>query len=178
MKHKTNKTFYKRKEPCETKPDNLIGHNQPPGSQIPDYDYKSADDYFDKLPIGKILAKRIKETGPFGGAELRDGHVFPTLTGPQKEKIARLLLNGKEYLTYKDIRVAVRMTIPMVDIQMIKSASTHLRQLSRELSKIHRDTSKSKFARVLDAQSAIVSTNLSITTTHGLFEMLGVHSLR
>jgi len=30
----------------------------------------------------------------------------------------------------------------------------------------------------LDAQSAIVSTNLSIKTTHGLFEMLGVHSLR
>ena len=173
MKYFKNKT--KNEAPVK---DSLIGHNQPPGHQIPNFDGKMADDYFNKLPIGKILAKRIKETGPFGGAELRDGHVFPTLTGPQKEKIARLLLNGKEYLTYKDIRVAVRMTIPMVDIQMIKSASTHLRQLSRELGKIHRDTSKSKFARVLDAQSAIVSTNLSIKTTHGLFEMLGVHSLR
>jgi len=177
VKHKTNKTHFKRKEPEYCK-DNMIGHNQPPGHQIPDFDSSSADDYFSKLPIGKILAKRIKETGPFSGAELRDGHVFPTLTGPQKEKIARLLLNGKEYLTYKDIRVAVRMTIPMVDIQMIKSASLHLRQLSRELRKISQDTSKSKFHRVLDAQEAIVSTNLSIKSTHGLFEMLGVHSLR
>tara|TARA_X000001382_G_scaffold123623_1_gene107577 strand:+ start:95 stop:628 length:534 start_codon:yes stop_codon:yes gene_type:complete len=177
VKHKTNKTHFKRKEPEYCK-DNMIGHNQPPGHQIPDFDSFSADDYFSKLPIGKILASRIKETGPFSGAELRDGHVFPTLTGPQKEKIARLLLNGKEYLTYKDIRVAVRMTIPMVDIQMIKSASLHLRQLSRELRKISQDTSKSKFHRVLDAQEAIVSTNLSIKSTHGLFEMLGVHSLR
>tara|TARA_B100000768_G_scaffold75646_1_gene72292 strand:+ start:815 stop:1351 length:537 start_codon:yes stop_codon:yes gene_type:complete len=178
MKHKTNKTFYKRKEEVKTKSDDLIGHNQPPGADIPDFDYKQTDDYFDKMPIGKMLQKRIKETGEFGGMELRHGHVFPTLTGPQKEKIARMLLNGREYLTYKDIRVAVRMTIPIVDIKMIKSASTHLRQLSRELGKISRDASKSKFERVLKAQEAIVTTNLSIKTSHELIEMLGVHSLR
>lgn len=170
--------YFKNNEPVKTKPDDLIGHNQPPGANVPDYDTKSADDYFDKMPIGKIMQKRINETGSFGGRQLREGHVFPTLTGPQKEKIARMLLNGKEYLTYKDLRVAVRMTIPMVDISMIKSASTHFRQLSRELGKISRDASKSKFERVLKAQEAIVTTNLSIKTTHGLFEMLGVHSLR
>ena len=61
---------------------------------------------------------------------------------------------------------------------MIKSTATHLRQLSRELGKISKDASKSKFERVIQAQEAIVNTNLSIKTTHGLFEMLGVHSLR
>jgi len=168
--------YYKKK----TKPtkDSLIGHNQPPGAMMPPMGNKLADEYFDKLPVGNILKKRIKETGDFSGAELRDGHVFPTLTGPQKEKIARMLLNGKEYLTYKDIRVAVRMTIPMVDIQMIKSTARHLRLLSAELRKISKDASKSKFERVIKAQEAVVETNLSIKTTHGLFEMLGVHSLR
>lgn len=158
--------------------ESMIGHNQPPGAMIPPMSDKKADEYFEKLPIGKIMQKRINDTGSFGGAELRDGHVFPTLTGPQKEKIARMLLNGKEYLTYKDLRVAVRMTIPMVDIRMIKSTATHLRQLSMELRKIAKDTSKSKFERVIKAQEAVVKTNLSIKTTHGLFEMLGVHSLR
>lgn len=172
MKYYKNKT-----KPTSTK-DNLIGHNQPPGAMIPNLDDKSADDYFDKMPIGKIMQKRIKETGKFSGAELRDGHVFPTLTGPQKEKIARMILNGKEYLTYKDLRIAVRMTIPMVDIQMIKSTARHLRLLSSELRKISKDTSKSKFQRVVESQEAVVKTNLSIKTTHGLFEMLGVHSLR
>jgi|TARA_R110000787_G_scaffold277267_2_gene386532 hypothetical protein len=173
MKH--NK--YNKKDPVKVK-DDLIGHNQPPGHQVPDYDLKSGDKYFDDMPVGTTMKKRIKDTGQFTGKELKDGHVFPTLTGPQKEKIARLLLDGKEYLRYKDINVAVRMTIPLVDIKMIKSTSVHLRALSKVLNDIAKDTEKSKFERVLNAQQAIVSTNGSIKWKHGLFEMLGVHSLR
>tara|TARA_R110001592_G_scaffold105674_1_gene297239 strand:+ start:1019 stop:1534 length:516 start_codon:yes stop_codon:yes gene_type:complete len=169
--------YYKKKEPEKVK-DDLIGHNQPPGAGIPDFDDKSADDYFNDMPVGAIMKKRIKETGEFGGTELRHGHVFPTLTGPQKEKIARMLLDGKEYLRYKDINVACRITIPLMDVRMIKSASKHLRELAKELSAISKDTDKSKFERVLKAQQAVVETNGNIKWKHGLFEMLGVHSLR
>ena len=173
MKH--NKCNKKDPDPVK---DDLIGHNQPPGHQVPDFDYKREDKYFDDMPVGAIMKKRIKETGEFTGKQLKDGHVFPTLTGPQKEKIARLLLDGKEYLRYKDINVAVRMTIPLVDIKMIKSTSVHLRALSKVLNSIAKDTEKSKFERVLKAQRAIVSTNGDIKWKHGLWEMLGINSLR
>ena len=177
MKHKLNKTFYKRNEPEKVK-DDLIGHNQPPGSGVPEYDSKIADDYFDKMPVGAIMKKRIKETGKFTGKELKDGLVFPTLTGPQKEKLARMLLDGKDYLQYRDLRVACRMTIPLVDITMIASASRIFMELGRTLREIKRDTTKSKFERVIKAQEAIVSANGTIKFDHGLYEMLGVHSLR
>jgi hypothetical protein len=169
--------YFKKKEPGKVK-DDLIGHNQPPGANVPEYDSKIADDYFDNMPIGAIMKKRIKETGEFSGTELRHGAVFPTLTGPQKEKLARMLLDGQEYLRYKDIRVACRITIPLMDVRMIKSASKHLRDLAKELSAISKDTNKSKFERVLMAQNAVVETNGNIKWKHGLFEMLGVHSLR
>ena len=68
--------------------------------------------------------------------------------------------------------------VPDYDIKMIKSTSVHLRALSKVLNDIAKDTEKSKFERVLNAQQAIVSTNGSIKWKHGLFEMLGVHSLR
>ena len=166
MKNKLNKTFYKRNEPKKVK-DDLIGHNQPPGANVPKYDSKIADDYFDNMPIGKTMRKRIKETGEFSGTELRHGAVFPTLTGPQKEKLARMLLDGQEYLRYKDIRVACRITIPLMDVRMIKSASKHLRELAKELSAISKDTNKSKFERVLMAQNAVVETNGNIKWKHG-----------
>jgi len=169
--------YFKKKEPGKVK-DDLIGHNQPPGANVPEYDSKITDDYFDNMPIGAIMKKRIKETGEFSGTELRHGAVFPTLTGPQKEKLARMLLDGQEYLRYKDIRVACRITIPLMDVRMIKSASKHLRDLAKELSAISKDTNKSKFERVLMAQNAVVETNGNIKWKHGLFEMLGVHSLR
>jgi len=175
MKPYVNK--YKTNEP-EKDPNDLRGHNQPPGAMVPEYDGKIADDYFKDMPIGAMMKKRIKETGKFTGKELKDGLVFPTLTGPQKEKLARMLLDGKDYLQYRDIRVACRMTIPMVDITMIASASRIFMELGRELREIKRDTTKSKFERVIKAQEAIVTANGTIKFKHGLFEMLGVHSLR
>ena len=166
MKPYVNK--YKTNDPVKD-PNDLRGHNQPPGAGVPEYDSKIADDYFDKMPVGAIMKKRIKETGKFTGKELKDGLVFPTLTGPQKEKLARMLLDGKDYLQYRDLRVACT---------MIASASRIFMELGRTLREIKRDTTKSKFERVIKAQEAIVSANGTIKFDHGLYEMLGVHSLR
>ena len=120
MKPYVNK--YKTNDPVKD-PNDLRGHNQPPGAGVPEYDSKIADDYF-------------------------------------------------------DLRVACRMTIPMVDITMIASASRIFMELGRTLREIKRDTTKSKFERVIKAQEAIVSANGTIKFDHGLYEMLGVHSLR
>ena len=131
-----------------------------------------------KDKFGKIIQSRIDKIGKrnINGHNLSDH--FPTLTGPQKEKVAKAVLNHEHYMHYKGARTAVRMTIPIISRKSIQSASQELKKLSRELQSIHRDTSKSVFQRCLDAQDAITRANFSIKSRSDFWYLYGIHGLR
>ena len=131
-----------------------------------------------KEKFGKILETRIKKIGKrnINGHNIAD--LFPTLTGPQREKVARAVLNHEHYMHYKGAKTAVRLTIPIVDRKTIRNASQELKQLAKDLQTIQRDTSKSVFQRCLDAQDAITRANFSIKSRSYFMFLYGIHGLR
>ena len=131
-----------------------------------------------KQKFGKILETRIKKIGKRNINGHNIGDLFPTLTGPQKEQVAKAVLNHEHYMHYKGAKTAVRMTIPIIDRKSIQSASQELKDLSRQLQTIQRDTSRSVFQRCVDAQEAITRTNFSIKSRSDFWFLYGVHGLR
>ena len=131
-----------------------------------------------KEKFGKILEAKIKKIGKKNINGHNIGDLFPTLTGPQRAKVAKAVLNHENYMYYKGAKTAVRMTIPIVDRKTIQSASQELKQLSKELQLIQRDTSKSVFQRCIDAQEAITRTNFSIKSRSDFWFLYGVHGVR
>ena len=131
-----------------------------------------------KQKFGKILETRIKKIGKKNINGHNIGDLFPTLTGPQKEAVAKAVLNHEHYMHYKGAKTAVRMTIPIIDRKSIQSASQELKDLSRQLQTIQRDTSRSVFQRCVDAQGAITRTNFSIKSRSYFMSLYGIHGLR
>jgi|TARA_B100001093_G_C26053935_1_gene687561 hypothetical protein len=131
-----------------------------------------------KQKFGKILETRIKKIGKRNINGHNIGDLFPTLTGPQKEQVAKAVLNHEHYMHYKGAKTAVRMTIPIIDRKSIQSASQELKDLSRQLQTIQRDTSRSVFQRCVDAQEAITRTNFSIKSRSYFMSLYGIHGLR
>tara|TARA_X000001382_G_scaffold50356_1_gene34117 strand:- start:91 stop:489 length:399 start_codon:yes stop_codon:yes gene_type:complete len=131
-----------------------------------------------KQKFGKILETRIKKIGKKNINGHNIGDLFPTLTGPQKEQVAKAVLNHEHYMHYKGAKTAVRMTIPIIDRKSIQSASQELKDLSRQLQTIQRDTSRSVFQRCVDAQEAITRTNFSIKSRSYFMSLYGIHGLR
>lgn len=131
-----------------------------------------------KQKFGKILETRIKKIGKRNINGHNIGDLFPTLTGPQKEQVAKAVLNHEHYMHYKGAKTAVRMTIPIIDRKSIQSASQELKDLSRQLQTIQRDTSRSVFQRCVDAQEAITRTNFSIKSRSHFMSLYGIHGLR
>jgi len=92
------------------------------------------------------------------GDLLRNGYVKPTLNGPQREEFARQVLNDAEYLRYRGMRVASRITVPLTSTPHIKNAAVALRHLAKELDAIFRDSKRSDIDKVFFAQVAATGT--------------------
>lgn len=114
-----------------------------------------------RSPFGKTIEGYLrdhkKKHGKITGHDLKTS--FKGLNGPQRERIARHLLQADEYLKYRDINLACRITIPLYDLKTAKVAARELGKLSRNLRQLANDKTREKFHRVLGCQKEIMLTS-------------------
>tara|TARA_B100001094_G_C18139499_1_gene777018 strand:+ start:1135 stop:1515 length:381 start_codon:yes stop_codon:yes gene_type:complete len=91
------------------------------------------------------------------GHALRLGYEKPNMNGPQREAFARQILNDAEYLRYRGMRVASRITVPLTSTPHIKNAAVAFRHLAKELDAIFRDGKRSDVDKVFFAQHVCTS---------------------
>ena len=106
--------------------------------------------------LGKIIKHRIKQAGGkknFTGGNLDS--LLPTLTGPQKEQVAKSILNHKNYLIYRGHKTACRLTIPLMDRKTMQIASQELASVAREIRSISRNSKLPMLERVIQAQNVL-----------------------
>ena len=86
------------------------------------------------------------------GNAVRLRYEKPGYKAEQREKYARQVLNDAEYLRYRGMRVASRITVPLTSTPHIKNAAVAFRHLARELNTIFRDNKRSDIDKVFFAQ--------------------------
>jgi hypothetical protein len=129
--------------------------------------------------LGKIIKHRIKQAGGkknFTGGNLES--LLPTLTGPQKEQVAKSILNHENYLIYRGHKTACRLTIPLMDRKTMQIASQELASVAREIRSISRNSKLPMLERVLQAQNVLTMCGFKIKSRSNFDILYGIHGLR
>ena len=75
-----------------------------------------------------------------------------------EQNYVRQIINDAEYLRYRGMRVASRITVPLTSTPHIKNAAVAFRHLAKELDAIFRDNKRSDIDKVFFAQQAATGT--------------------
>ncbi len=75
-----------------------------------------------------------------------------------EQNYVRQIINDAEYLRYRGMRVASRITVPLTSTPHIKNAAVAFRHLAKELNAIFRDSKRSDIDKVYFAQQLATST--------------------
>jgi len=100
----------------------------------------------------------MQETDYQRGDSLRLGYEMPGLSGARREEWASRHLSDEEYIRYRGMRVASRITVPLTSLAHIKNAAMAFRHLARELDKLYRDAKRPDIDRVYWSQLACTGT--------------------
>ena len=128
--------------------------------------------------FGTKLNADLKRAGKFSGFALRDKTALPTLNGPQREKVAKAILNHEQYMNYRGCKLQCRVTIPVVSLSCIRMIKKELKLLVNDLTEIQQQRTKSSFQRVLEAQERITWTHFRIKGKSSVTDKFGVHGLK
>ena len=126
--------------------------------------------------FSKYMQRKILKAGKLTPDKVRYG--LDNVQGNMREKIAKTLLSNDQYIKYKGLNIACRMTVAVYDIRTIKLTAKYLKECSKELSRIAKQTQTDTFKRVVKAQQEIMRTNATLKAHTNVIESFGIHGLK